>query len=514
MSRATLSKIPSEYDIVIIGAGATGCATARELALRGFTTLLLDRCDIGSGTSSRSSRLLYCGLGYMKPNYPLWRIPLHPIDMISRLYRAWLTMRCRTELVREMPEHLSRRDFYFPYAGYGGKRYPDAIIDFGYRLLSLFGSRDVPLGYKRIKIQEARKRSGLVKGLAKDVKSVGSFYEYQYLWPERICVDTALEAEKLGATIRTYTEVKSLRYVHPYWHVTVIDKTPEHQGEKTIRARIVVNASGPWVDSVVRRASTKHSTRQILGVKGVNVMVKLPDEYCGQGLESFSSRGEPIYIFPWGDMHFIGPTEDRVDTPPEEERVLSDEVQYLLNEANSLFPGLNLKQECVLHAWCGVRPSSTRDGKTLSGTIQLNETPGMPNFISVTGVMIMLHRHAARRTVKLIEKKLGRKRLENYIRHESRVIHKPDLASLDEGVIENISKNEHVVTLADLIRRRLPHGWSRDLGVNSLEEISSIAAKALHWSEERRKQECAAYREEIATNFLTTYETDQANTNL
>ena len=512
MSRPALSQIASEYDVVVVGAGATGCATARELALRGFTVLLLDRCDIGSGTSSRSSRLLYCGLGYMKPDYPLWQIPLHPIDMTGRLYRAWLTMRCRTELVREMPEHLSRRNFYFPYAGYGGRQYPDTVIDFGYRLLSLFGSKDVPLGYKRLKVQEARKLSGLVQGLTKDLNAVGSFYEYQYSWPERICVDTALEAEKFGVTVRNYTEVKSLRYAHPHWHVSICENAPECHGEKTIQARMVVNASGPWVDNVLGRASTKVPRRQVLGVKGVNVMVKLPDEYRGQGLESFSSRGEPFYIFPWGDMHFIGPTEDRVDTSPEEERVLSDEVQYLLNEANSLFPDLNLKQENVLHVWCGVRPSSTRDGKTLSGVIQINESSDMPNFLSVTGVMIMLHRHAARRTAKLVEKKLGKKSVAK--KNRNKVIHKPDLTSLNEEMIESLAKKEHVVTLADLMRRRLPHGWSSDLGISKLDEISAIAARALHWSEDRRKQECEAYVEEVSTHFLTIKEADQVYTNL
>ncbi|MAO49533.1 MAG: FAD-dependent oxidoreductase [Halomonas meridiana] len=501
MGRPAINKIATEYDVVVVGAGATGCATARELSLRGFSVLLLDRGDIGAGTSSRSSRLLYCGLGYMKPDYPLWKIPFHPLDMIGRIYRAWLTMQCRTELVREMPEHLTRRTFYFPYAGHGGRKYPDAVIDFGYRLLSTFGSKDVPLGYKRHNAQEARKLSGLVRGLSSDLKSVGSFYEYQYSWPERICVDTALEAGRLGVTVRNYTEVTSLEYVDSLWQVTVKEKAPECHGEEVIRARMVVNAAGPWIDNVLKCSAPKDLRRQVLGVKGVNVMVKLPEEFRGQGLESFSSRGEPFYIFPWGDMHFIGPTEDRVDSEPEGQRVLESEVSYLLNEANNLFPALNLNKEDVLHAWCGVRPGSTRDGKTLSGVIQLNESLDMPNFVSVTGVMIMLHRHAARITAKLVEKKLGKKG--SVTINKKRLIKKPDLSSLSKDGIEDIVKNEYVVTLGDLVRRRLPYGWSKDLGIGRLEDISQIAAKTLAWSEQRRQLEVKGYLEENSKYFLT-----------
>ncbi|MFC7091635.1 FAD-dependent oxidoreductase [Halomonas salifodinae] len=503
MIRPALDQMASEYDVVVVGAGATGCATARELAIRGFSVLLLDRNDIGSGTSSRSSRLLYCGLGYMKPDYPLWKIPFHPVDMLGRLYRAWLTMRCRTELVREMPEHLTRRTFYFPYAGHGGRQYPDSIIDVGYRLLSSFGSKDAPLGYQRLETKEARKQSGLVRGLGSNLNAVGSFYEYQYSWPERICVDTALEAESLGVTIRNYAEVTSLKYSSSQWHVTIAERAPECHGEKEVRARMVVNASGPWVDNVLKSAAPSNARRQVLGVKGVNVMVRLPDEFRGQGLESFSSRGEPFYVFPWGDMHFIGPTEDRVDTAPENERVLSDEVEYLLGEANTLFPDLNISKEDIVHAWCGVRPSSTRDGKTLSGVIQLNESSDMPNFVSVTGVMIMLHRHAARMTVKFVEKKLGKVRERKDEKIKKATIKKPDFASFDDEKIGSLAREEHVVTLTDLLRRRLPYGWGSDLGVNRLEEISKIAAKAIGWTEARRKHECEEYLKEVSSHFLT-----------
>lgn len=489
----------STFDVVVVGAGATGCASAKELARRGYSVLLIDRGDIGAGTSSRSSRLLYCGLAYMKPDYPLWKIPFRPLDMVGRIYRAWLTMRCRAELVRAMPERLTRRRFYFPYRDRKDSGYPAALIDLGFRLLSCFGSRDAPLGYKRLPSEKAGKESGLVAALRPGVKSVGAFYEYQYSWPERICVDTALEAESYGACIRTYTKATSLEKNSNGWSLRVTDSAPGGRGEARISARVVINAAGPWIDQVNSHSESGGSHREVLGVKGVNVLVKLPDSFQGQGLEALSSRGEPFYIFPWGSYHFLGPTETRVDADPDDIRVSEAEIAYLLSEANAQFSDLELKSEDVIHAWCGVRPSSTRDGKTLSGVIQLNEQPETPGLISVTGVMIMLHRHAGRLVARAVERRLGAGSGRKARATDSK---RRTVNTFTETDIDRIARTEHVVTLSDLMQRRLPFGWNADLGKSRVEEMSRIAAEALGWSEERRREECKVYDDYVSDHFI------------
>ena len=104
MRRPPLARLDGEdYDVVVIGAGAVGCATARELAGRGFRALLVDRGDIGAGTSSRSSRMLYSGLGYLAARYPLWQMAFRTADMLQRLVYVRAVMQCRDrrlELVR------------------------------------------------------------------------------------------------------------------------------------------------------------------------------------------------------------------------------------------------------------------------------------------------------------------------------------------------------------------------------------------------------------------------------
>ena len=140
MTRPTLDDLDAvHFDVVIVGAGAVGCATARELAGRGYRTLLVDRGDIASGTSARSSRMLYSGLGYLAARYPLWQMALRPRDMLQRLHYTRQVMRCRAELVQSMPGHLTRHDFHYPFRR--GDRYPAWLVDLGFKLVEALGDR-------------------------------------------------------------------------------------------------------------------------------------------------------------------------------------------------------------------------------------------------------------------------------------------------------------------------------------------------------------------------------------
>ena len=329
---------------------------------------------------------------------------------------------------------------------------------------------------------QATQESALVSGLNAEVNSIGVFDEYMYAWPERICVDTALDAQQRGAVIRTYTEVTGIERCGQQWQVSVQDNTPEHSGQAVIKAALVINAAGPWVDRV---AGGGGSEQRILGVKGVNVMIRLPDAYKGHGLEAFSSKGEPFYVFPWRDYHFIGPTETVFQDHPDTVQVQEHEIDYILQEMNLLFPDLNLSRQDVHHSWCGVRPTSTLDGQTTHLPVRVSEQAHRPNILTLTGSTIMLHRHAGRLLAKAVEKRLGKRKPAPKGLLKGTQIHLDD--------IERIIATEHVVRLVDLIRRRLPDGLNPDLGRDRAEALSHQAAKVLAWSEQRRLDELAYF---------------------
>lgn len=490
--RSALSEVnDSAWDVVVIGAGAVGCASARELAGRGYKTLLVDRGDIGAGTSSRSSRLLYSGLGYLAARYPLWQMPFRPVDMIRRLLYTRAVMQCRAELVRDMPGHLTRHRFHYPFRQ--GDRYPPWLVDMGFRLVGALGGWKVPLAYRRMSRDRAASENAMAAGLGGPVTGVGVFDEYMYAWPERICVDTALDAGRRGAMIRTYTRVTDIQRNGQHWRVTLEEQAPEAEGQAQIRARMVINAAGPWVDRVPGAARAERP--RIIGLKGVNLMVRLPDGYRGAGLEAFSSKGEPYYVFPWGAHHFIGPTETEVTEDPDNICAEDDEIDYILGEANILFPDLNLTRKDVLHCWCGVRPMSTVDGKNTQNAVRVIEAPDRPGIATVTGSTIMLHRDAGRKAARAVERRLGKRGPA-----PSGMIPVPD-AGDTAGGIGQMAASEHVVRLSDLVRRRLPDGLNPVLGRDRAEELSHIAAGSLGWSEARRQQELRYFEEETTAIY-------------
>jgi len=493
MSRIALSGLAKNtWDVAIIGAGAVGCATARELAARGFKTLLLDRADIGAGTSARSSRTLYCGVGYLAPRFPLWQIPFHPFEMWQRFIYTRNIMQCRAELVRDMPQRLSKHRFYYPFRP--KDQYPHWLINLGFRLMEIVGSQGISLNWRKTTLDKAKEQSEMVASIGGEVAAVGGLDEYMYQWPERICVDTALDAELRGATIRTYTQVERLERISEHWQLHLSEQAPGQNGEVTINARAVVNAAGPWVDRIAGSQGNQ-PIKRVIGKKGVNLMVKLPDSWRGQGLEAFSSKGEPFYVFPWGDYHFIGPTELETNENPDTVRVLESEVDYILGEMNWLFPSLQLTKQDVHYAWCGVRPMSSEDGKTISLPVRAITQADLPNLITVTGSYIMMHHHAGRLAAQAIENCLGKRGLS-----AQGMCYQVSPAKTQDD-IEKIIVNEHVVCLSDLIRRRLPDGLGADLGFSQAEILSHYSAKVLSWNETQRLDELQRFKLETDNLF-------------
>lgn len=498
------------YDVAVVGGGAVGASAAQNLAAKGFRTVLLEQGDFGSGTSSRSSRLLYCGLAYFSPDYPLWRFVLHPRHLIARVRMARLAMQCRTELATTMPERLKAREFVFPVLK--NSEYPAWKVALGYHALGVFGSRRAPLNYRHVPIARAAEENGLVALMDPErVTGVASFTEYQYDWPERIVLDTVLDAERLGATVRNYTRVTQAAHLDGQWHLSLADgPRPGRPGSGgrargEARARFLVNAAGPWVDRLLS-GDAAPSRRHVIGIKGVNVMVRLPDECRGKGFETISSKDQPFYVMPWGDHHFFGPTETVFEGLPEDVRVLPVELDYILGEANHVLPSLKLTREDIVYAWCGVRPR-TAGGHEGQKSVTLHDmvAEGLPNALTVTGAPIMVHRHAGRKVASAV-----RRRLEPSVRAQplspgAKLLPWDETDETIGGVPRSTlraASGDHVTTLLDLMFRRVNMGWEPDLGLPHAHAVAREVADVLGWDAAAIDAEVAAYRAFVAENFL------------
>ena len=142
------------FDAVVVGAGVNGVSAAVHLAAAGYAVLLVEKGDFGSGSSSRSSRLLHCGLRYLAPGGSMWDFALHPGRLATALGMARKAMACRAQFARQTPERVRHFTIYFPVME--GQPYDPWQIGLGLQVLAALGPGEPPLEQRRVPLAEAR----------------------------------------------------------------------------------------------------------------------------------------------------------------------------------------------------------------------------------------------------------------------------------------------------------------------------------------------------------------------
>jgi glycerol-3-phosphate dehydrogenase len=500
--RIAIDKLDKEsFDVCVIGAGVNGASAAQHLAAAGYNVLLVEKGDYGSGTSSRSSRLLHCGLRYFAPGASILEFVLHPSRAMTALRMARLAMEARRQLVKTAPERTRTLNFHFPM--WRASIYKPWQMATALNLLAALAPKDVPLNHRMMTPAEARSIP-LVNGLRDwgSLEAIGTFTEYQCEWPERLCVDAVLDAERLGATVRNYTAATRLRRLDGAWEVELPDG---FSGKiATITAKIVLNMAGIWIDKV-NAIAAESPPRKILGTKGIHIMVQLPPECADNGIVTFNRLNEPLYCIPWRGMHYFGPTEAVCEGNLDDIRAEDEEIESLLAESNYLLPGLNIKRSEILFTWAGVRPL-TYDralpmGKRSRDVHDLSSA-GMPDMFAMTAGPIMTHRSAGTEMVSVVNKRLKPSRPGRPVDYSARRFpdHQNSPPLLDDWTDAKLSdlayaaRHEHAMGLVDLMFRRVGAGWTKTMGYNDAEKAASAVAEVYGWDAEKTKQEAEAYR--------------------
>ncbi len=161
MPRSALRALDGrEFEVVVVGGGVNGASGAHHLAAAGYSVLSVDKGDFAACSSSRSSRLLHCGLRFIAPgeglgdrNPSMWDYFIKPKDTIRNLRRARDAMVGRSELAGTMPERVKAFSFCFPV--YTDSVYRPWQVSVGMRLLSALGPGDIPLDHKKIPAKTA-----------------------------------------------------------------------------------------------------------------------------------------------------------------------------------------------------------------------------------------------------------------------------------------------------------------------------------------------------------------------
>ncbi len=346
---AALDAMAAEpLDVLIIGGGITGAGIARDAALRGVRVALVDKSDVAGGTSSRSSRLIHGGIRYLEHG------DLRLVFEASRERR--ILLRIAPHLVRPLP-------FLFP--AYRGARVPPWKLRAGlwlYDLLAAFRNVHAHrwLGAKRVRAAEPGLRD-------KDLTGAGLYYDAQ-TDDARLALATLRSAAAAGALVASYTEVLAL--AKPDGRVAGASVRDVLTGRRLeIRARVVVNATGPWVDAV-RRLDEPAATPLLRLSKGAHVAV--PRARIGNmHAVTLTSPldGRVMFVLPWGDLSYIGTTETEETVSPERVRATGNDAVYLLRSANAFFPRARLAPHDVVSTWAGLRPLLAPDGSRSAGAV-------------------------------------------------------------------------------------------------------------------------------------------------
>jgi glycerol-3-phosphate dehydrogenase len=374
-------------DLLIIGGGVTGAGIARDAALRGIRTVLIEKGDFGGGTSSHSSRLIHGGLRYLEHGN------LRLVFEASRERRVLLTI---------APHLVHPLSFLFP--AYRGARVPAWKLFAGlwlYDILSLF--RNVRMHSWLGSRATRRLEPGLRE---KGLSGAGLYWDAQ-ADDARLTLATMRSAAQAGALVANYVEATSL--LKSDGRVRGAALRDQLTGETfQVTALTVVNATGPWVDTL-RRFDDPTASPLLRPTKGVHVVVPRARIGHTNAITLMSPvDGRVMFVLPWGDVSYIGTTDTDEVVSPDEVRATAEDVIYLLRSANALFPNARLSPKDVISTWAGLRPllAPEKDLSTAQVSREHRVIESASGLITIAGGKLTTYRVMARDVVDRVAQRL------------------------------------------------------------------------------------------------------------
>src|SRR4051812_1349418 len=315
------------FDVAIIGGGINGVAIARECARAGKRTLLVEQNDFASGTTSRSTRIIHGGLRYLEHG---------ELSLVRESLRERERMLCDyPHLVRPMRFVLA-----IPKAS----RHNALAIRTGLFLYrKLAGSRALtPASQADAHLDRA------------DLATF-DYDDAQCEFPERLVAEWLGEAITAGAVVRNHCRALGLTKTDSRIAGLVINDTLTGE-ETTIEATHIVNATGPWADRVCAESGVQTKEKMLGGIRGSHLVLPRFHGAPSSAVYTEAPDGRPIFIIPWNDQLLVGTTEVPDSDDPTRTVPTNDEVTYLLDSANRLYPAANIGANDILYAFAGVRP--------------------------------------------------------------------------------------------------------------------------------------------------------------
>ncbi len=364
-------------DLLVIGGGIVGAGVARDAAMRGLRVALVEQHDFAFGTSSRSTRLLHGGIRYLQQ----FRLGLvHEASVEKRV-------------IARIAPHLAE-PMRFIYPVYERDRYSMWQMRIGVKVYDLLS------GGRNLGRSDAAGTDVVQRWLPKinDEQLRGAVRYYDALTNDaRLVLDSLRSAARHGATVLNYMPLLSAERSGDVWVCRCRD---ENDGrEYDLRARCVVNATGPWA------SHWQHSGLQLRPSKGVHLVVDRSHLPVDDAV--VVSEGKRIlFVIPWGERLILGTTDTDYQGSLEDVRAEPADVSYILNSVNTAFKGLMLSEGDIISHWAGLRPLIA-DSKGTPSDISRRHVilNGQPGWWDIAGGKLTTYRLIAEQALDRIVKR-------------------------------------------------------------------------------------------------------------
>ena len=509
----TFEQLNVDWDLIVIGGGITGVGIFSLAARMGLRALLLERGDFGSGTSSRSSKLIHGGLRYLK-------------DLRLRL--TWESVHDREHLLSVSSGLVQSLPFVYPV--YSNDKLSPWMVALGLRLYTCMAGKGG--GYHRLSVEEC---ISSFPGMAR--KGLISAFQYN----DATTDDARLVLRVLrDALSMANGRAKSLNYcpvlgmLSGNGRVTGVACQDSETGRTfEIRSRLVVNAAGVWAAGLQSGSGNPLKIRPLRGSHLYFSWAKLPVDRA-LGFPHPDDR-RPVFLYPWAGVTLVGTTDvDHRDSLTKEPQISHAEADYLLRAVQVMFPEAGLRREDVLSTQAGLRPVIDTGKTDPSAESRDYALLGEPGLLTVSGGKLTTFRSMAMAALKAAHSlvpeipdptsKVPEVFLPPYLpvrnysltESDSRLLARygtlPEELKFDAAAeritgtdyslaeIEWSIKKEAVVHLEDLLLRRFRCGiLSFDGGLSALPKLEPVLRKSLDWSDARWKREVSDYASVLAT---------------
>lgn len=374
----------THYDLLIIGGGITGAGIALDASSRGLKTALLEKNDFAFGTSSRSTKLIHGGLRYLK------QLEFGLVKEVGSERAILHKLAPHLVLAEKMLLPLREK------RGFGS-----ILTSLGLKLY------DWLAGVKEADQRKMLTRNQTIKAEPlldpKDVKGGGLYAEYR-TDDARLTIEIIKKAVEQGCDILNYTHVKDF-LIHDGKITGVIAHDFFINEDFKVTAKVVVNATGPWVDDLreldgSKKGKTLHLT------KGVHIVVDRVKFPVQQSIYFDIPDGRMIFAIPRNNITYIGTTDTTYSGDKDEVHATKADVEYLINGVNESFPAVNLVMEDIQSSWAGLRPLIHEEGKSPSELSRKDEIfESKSGLISIAGGKLTGYRKMAERIVDLVIEK-------------------------------------------------------------------------------------------------------------